>query len=121
MLLAATNFTAAWSAGHGMGWEDAAAYALETLDLAMADAQKKANASPRYGSPITQPGFPDGLTARRDRSAAPGRQRLTDAQVAAQLVISPRTVNTDVSSVYNKLGISSCTAAARYVIQHHLV
>ena len=32
---------------------------------------------------------------------------LTDAEVAARLVLSPRTVNAHLTSIYNKLGISS--------------
>ena len=46
---------------------------------------------------------------------------LTDAQVAEQLVISPRTVNTHLSSIYSKLGLSSRTAATCYVVQNHLI
>lgn len=48
-------------------------------------------------------------------------QGLSDAQVAEQLVISPRTVNTHLTSIYNKLGIASRSAATRYAMEHHLV
>ena len=48
-------------------------------------------------------------------------QGLSDAQVAEQLVISPRTVNTHLTSVYNKLGVDSRTAATRVALEHHLV
>ena len=46
---------------------------------------------------------------------------LTDAQVADALVISPRTVNAHLRSIYSKLGLTSRHAATRYVIEHHLV
>jgi DNA-binding NarL/FixJ family response regulator len=45
---------------------------------------------------------------------------LTDAQVAESLVISPRTVHAHLSSIYNKLTITSRSAATRYAIEHHL-
>ena len=46
---------------------------------------------------------------------------MTDAQVAARLVISPRTVNWHLTSIYSKLGVSSRTAATRYAIEQKLV
>jgi DNA-binding NarL/FixJ family response regulator len=44
-------------------------------------------------------------------------QGLTDVQVAEQLVISPRTVHSHLTSIYNKLGINSRTAAVRYAVE----
>jgi len=46
---------------------------------------------------------------------------LTDAQIAEQLVISPRTVNTHLTSIYGKIQVSSRSAATRYAIEHQLV
>jgi DNA-binding NarL/FixJ family response regulator len=46
---------------------------------------------------------------------------LTDAQVAGQLVLSPRTVNTHLRYIYSKLSVTSRAAATRYAVQHHLV
>jgi DNA-binding NarL/FixJ family response regulator len=40
--------------------------------------------------------------------------------VAEQLVISPRTVNTHLTAIYSKIGVSSRSAATRYAIEHHL-
>ena len=48
-------------------------------------------------------------------------QGLTDAQVAGQLVISPRTVNTHLTSIYNKLGVDSRTAATRFALEQNVV
>jgi DNA-binding NarL/FixJ family response regulator len=48
-------------------------------------------------------------------------QGLSDTQVAAQLIISPRTVSTHLTSIYGKPGIDSRTAATRYAMEHHLV
>jgi DNA-binding NarL/FixJ family response regulator len=46
---------------------------------------------------------------------------LTSAQVAAQLVISPVTVNTHLRNIYGKLEVNSRTAAAKFAIEHGLV
>jgi DNA-binding CsgD family transcriptional regulator len=43
-------------------------------------------------------------------------QGLNDAQVADQFVISPRTVNTHLTSIYNKLGVDTRTAASRFAV-----
>jgi DNA-binding NarL/FixJ family response regulator len=46
---------------------------------------------------------------------------LTDAQVAEMLVISPRTVNAHLRSIYSKLNISSRSAATYFALEHHLI
>ena len=48
-------------------------------------------------------------------------QGMTNEQVANQLVISPRTVDTHLTSIYGKIGVSSRSAATRYAMKHHLV
>jgi LuxR family transcriptional regulator, maltose regulon positive regulatory protein len=45
---------------------------------------------------------------------------LTDAHIAGQLVISPRTVNVHLTSIYRKIAVSSRAAATRYALEHHL-
>ena len=46
---------------------------------------------------------------------------LTNAQIAERLVVSLSTVNTHVRSIYNKLEVTSRSAATRYAVEHHLV
>jgi predicted ATPase/DNA-binding CsgD family transcriptional regulator len=65
--------------------------------------------------------YPDGLTAREVEVIGLVAQGLSDAQVAEQLVISPRTVHAHLSSIYSKLSITSRSAATRYAIEHHLI
>ena len=48
-------------------------------------------------------------------------QGLTNEQVAQRLVISPRTVDTHLTSMYSKIGVSSRVAATRYAMEHHLL
>jgi DNA-binding NarL/FixJ family response regulator len=67
------------------------------------------------------PAAPAGLTAREVEVLRLVAQGLTDAQVAGRLVISPRTVNTHLTSIYNKVGVGSRTAATRFAVEHQLV
>lgn len=64
---------------------------------------------------------PDGLTVREVEVLRLVAQGLTDAQVAQQLVISPRTVNTHLKAIYGKIQVSSRSAATRYAIEHQLI
>ncbi|HLZ55838.1 MAG TPA: tetratricopeptide repeat protein [Ktedonosporobacter sp.] len=65
--------------------------------------------------------YPAGLTAREVdvlRLVAAG---LTDARIAEKLVLSARTVNTHLRSIYAKLDISSRSAATRFAVEHGLI
>jgi DNA-binding NarL/FixJ family response regulator len=48
-------------------------------------------------------------------------QGMTDAHIAEQLVISPRTVNNHLTSIYSKIQVSSRSAATRYAVDHQLI
>jgi predicted ATPase/DNA-binding CsgD family transcriptional regulator len=65
--------------------------------------------------------FPDQLTAREVEVLRLVSQGLTDTQIAEQLVISPRTVNNHLSSIYSKIQVSSRSGATRYAMEHHLI
>ena len=64
--------------------------------------------------------YPDGLTAREVEVLRLLAQGWTDAQIAEELVISPRTVNNHLTSIYQKIQVSSRSAATRYAIDHGL-
>ena len=72
-------------------------------------------------TPVSPPPYPDGLTSREVEVLRVVAEGLTNEQVAERLVISPRTVDTHLTSIYRKIGISSRSAATRYAIEHHLV
>jgi DNA-binding NarL/FixJ family response regulator len=61
------------------------------------------------------------LTAREVEVLQHVAQGLTDAQVADKLVITRRTVNWYLTSIYSKIQVSSRSAATRYALEHHLV
>lgn len=81
--------------------------ALESSQLPAASAKKSLS-------------HPAGLTAREVEVLRLVAQGLTDAQVAEQLVVSPRTVTTHLTSIYNKLGVNSRVAATRFAVEHQL-
>jgi DNA-binding NarL/FixJ family response regulator len=68
-----------------------------------------------------RPPYPDDLTAREVEVLRLVAQGLTDAQVAEQLVISPRTVSTHLTSIYSKIQVSSRSAATRYALEKKLI
>jgi ATP/maltotriose-dependent transcriptional regulator MalT len=67
------------------------------------------------------PTYPDGLTAREVEVLRLVAQGLSYAEIAEQLIISLLTVKAHMRSLYNKLGISSRSAATRYALEHQLV
>ena len=67
------------------------------------------------------PAYPDGLTVREVEVLQLVTQGWTDVQVADKLVISPRTVQGHLRSIYNKINVSSRSAATRYAVEHKLV
>ncbi len=101
-------FTQAWAEGRRMSPEQA----LATL--------RTAKANPPVETKQTH-ASPGGLTAREVEVLRFVAKGMTDAQVAEQLIISPRTVNWHLTSIYNKLGINSRVAAARFAVEHQLV
>jgi predicted ATPase/DNA-binding CsgD family transcriptional regulator len=82
-------------------------------------AQAAPGSSP--AAPAGHPSSPGGLTAREVEVLRLVAQGLSDAQVAEQLVISPRTVNWHLTAIYSKLGVSSRAAATRYALENQLV
>jgi len=106
----------------------AAGYVLkEAADDELVEAVRRAAAgdtylNPRLGAalaaaPPKPSGLPDDLTEREVEILRLVAQGLTDAQVAERLVISPRTVQGHLRSIYSKLDVTSRTAATRFAIE----
>jgi DNA-binding NarL/FixJ family response regulator len=64
--------------------------------------------------------YPAGLSAREVEVLRLVAQGLTDSEVAKSLFLSPRTVSQHLQNIYNKLGVNSRTAAARFAIERGL-
>lgn len=101
------EFTAAWNEGHWME--------LEPL-LAGTEPVMIAASPEKVAVPCLH-----GLTARERDVLRLLTQGLSSALIAEQLFISLTTVNSHVRTIYNKLGVSSRSAATRYALEHHLV
>ena len=65
-------------------------------------------------------GYPAGLTAREVEVLRLVAQGLTNAEVAARLSLSPRTVDRHLNAIYTKAGLSSRSAATRFALEHQL-
>jgi predicted ATPase/DNA-binding CsgD family transcriptional regulator len=78
------------------------------------------SASSAYISSSATSGRPAGLTQRELQALILVAEGLSNDQIASRLVISTSTVKTYLSTIYNKLGVSSRTAAMRYAIDHRL-
>lgn len=105
-----------------------AAHALTILLLALLSATAPHRAPARSTRQSTHPettivGWHDAhvhLTARELDVLRHVARGLTNAEIAAQLYISRRTVEQHLCSLYNKLGVSTRTAATHFAFQHHL-
>jgi DNA-binding NarL/FixJ family response regulator len=63
----------------------------------------------------------DGLTAREVQVLALVAKGKSNKQIAAELVISDRTVARHLSNIFTKLGVSTRTAASAYAFQRGLL
>jgi len=106
-------FATAWQEGRTMTPEQALAARGGSKTISA-----ESPATPQAKSPPT---YPAGLTAREVEVLRLVTQGFTNTQVAAQLVVSPRTVNFHLTSIYSKIGVSSRNAATRYAIEQHLI
>ncbi len=109
-------FASAWAEGRTLTPEQVLA-ALGTATTPTPSATEP----PAIPLAKTPPSYPDGLTVREVEVLQLVAQGMTNEQVAEQLVISPRTVNTHLTSIYGKIGVSSRSAATRYAMEHDLV
>lgn len=109
------TFAVLWTEGHNMTTEQVlAAQGLEETPFDTFPA-----AVFPFPMPLAIP--PAGLTKREFEVLRLVAQGLTNAQIAERLVISLTTVNSYLSSIYSKLGVSSRLGAMRYVIDHRLL
>jgi DNA-binding NarL/FixJ family response regulator len=110
----------AWAEGYAMSLEQAIAYAQDD------GASDEKNISPQriVPAPNSRPTrsqiYPAGLTKREVQVLCLLTQGLTYEEIGEQLVISPRTVDTHLTNVYNKLGVDSRHQAALIATEHKL-
>src|SRR6266487_1727517 len=111
-------FAVAWAEGRMMTLEQI----LEALET---ESTPELVLSVSHSSTVveapSEPSYDNNLTARELEVLRLVARGLTDAQIAEQLVISRRTVNAHLTSIYSKIKVSSRSAATRYAIDRKLV
>lgn len=105
------EFLSAYQAGEAMNLEHAIRFAL----------QPYTNENSKPALKTARPTYPAGLTAREVDVLRLVAKGLSDNEVAEQLVLSPRTVNAHLTSIYSKLDVNSRVAATRFAIENKLV
>ena len=109
------------------GWDDALAEG-RTMSIGAAivyalseEGSSTATPSTTSGQPLSStPDHPAMLTPREIEVLGLVAVGMTNAQVAKELFVSPRTVETHLTSIYHKLGVSSRAAATRLALEHGL-
>jgi predicted ATPase/DNA-binding CsgD family transcriptional regulator len=119
--LDAAIFNAAWETGRQMPLDEAIAFALQKTAEPARPARPSTEQSVEADQPPATGAAPlDALTSREVEVLRLVAQGLTDAQIAETLVISRRTVNGHLGSIYGKLNVTNRTAAARYAAEFKL-
>jgi DNA-binding NarL/FixJ family response regulator len=106
--------TAAWARGRALMREQY----LAEAEAAVMESQQVATST---ASVVRSTPLPAGLTAREVEVLRLLAQGLTDAQIAETLIVSTRTVNAHLRSIYGKLDVTTRTAAVRAAQDLHLV
>ncbi len=109
-------FAQTWAQGRVMTPEQAIAAQGQPimLDLILTKARTNKHKSPALP-------YPDDLTEREVEVLRLVARGLSDAAIAQALIISPRTVNAHLRSIYSKLGITSRNAATHFALAYHLI
>lgn len=105
------TFLAAYQRGGAVKLNEAVRFAQNSYPL---EANKQ-TPKPRKAT------YPTGLTAREVDVLRLVAHGLSDKDVAERLVLSPRTVNAHLTSIYSKLDVNSRVAATRFAIENKLV
>ena len=106
----------AFAAGRALTLEEACAEALAEQPPAPAQRIASGSAQPQQVSLGAER-----LTRRELEVLRLLAQGWSDARIAEQLIISPRTVNHHVTAIYGKLGVSSRAAATRAALERGLL
>lgn len=115
-LLGEDSWEEAVAQGRAMSMEEAIEYALSAEEHSATTPSSPTSHSP----PSSAPEHPAGLTSREIEVLGLVTAGMTSAQIAKELFLSPRTVETHITSIYHKIGVSSRSAATRFALEHGL-
>ncbi len=122
--LDAATFEAAWTEGRALPLEQAIAAAEQVKvreQITPTSQSTTGVAPPTFPRAPASRGNPFGLTTREIEVLRLVTLGLTYAQIADSLVISPRTADAHIRSIYGKLGVNSRNAATRIALEQKLV
>ena len=100
-------------------WRQALAQG-QAMELKRAIEYALSEEEPPTATLSSAPEHPAGLTSRELEVLGLVAGGITSAQIAKQLYLSPRTVETHLTSIYHKLGVNSRAAATRFALEHGL-
>jgi DNA-binding NarL/FixJ family response regulator len=93
-----------------------------TITQALAEAERVTTIEPSISADtISPPGYPAGLSAREVEVLRLLAMGLSNPEIAKQLVLSSRTIDAHLRSIYNKLDVTSRSAATRLALEFKLV
>jgi predicted ATPase/DNA-binding CsgD family transcriptional regulator len=106
-------------------WAEGRAMSLQAISAAREAASPTVAAAAQEAAPCQQAArkgstYPDGLSAREVEVLRYVAHGYSDAQIAKRLTISPRTVNSHLTSIYRKIHVANRTAATSYAFDHQL-
>jgi DNA-binding NarL/FixJ family response regulator len=107
------SWETAFAKGLAMSFEEAYEYAISVEEQPTTPASAVVTRPPPHEHPA-------GLTPREVEVLRLVAAGMTTARIAKELFLSPRTVDTHLSSIYHKLGVSSRSAATRFALEHGL-
>lgn len=110
------TFLAIWAMGRDMTME----HVLDGQGLTEIPTPNQPESLPIHPAQASSTS-PAGLTVREVEILRLVAQGMTNVQVAEKLIISPRTVNWHLTSIYSKLLVTTRSAATRYAIENHLI
>ena len=114
-VLPAEAFASAWAIGGVLplaeAVEEARSLTTELGSLVQVSSRRR----------TAPPGAPFGLSKREHEVLVLLAQRWTDPEIADRLFVSPRTIQSHVRGVFNKLGVSSRRDAAAVAVRYGLV
>jgi predicted ATPase/class 3 adenylate cyclase/DNA-binding CsgD family transcriptional regulator len=109
-------FAAAWAKGRSMTPEQAlAAHEQGTIPVPVSEGLVSSSLTAVPARSLA------GLSSREVEVLRLVAQGMTNEQVAEQLVMSPHTVKSHLTTIYGKIGVTSRRAATRYAIEHHFI
>jgi ATP/maltotriose-dependent transcriptional regulator MalT len=113
--LGESRWDEALAEGRTMSMEAAIGYALSEVG------SSTATPSTTSEQPLSStPDHPARLTPREIEVLGLVASGMTNAQIAKELFVSPRTVETHLTSIYHKLGVTSRATATRFALEHGL-